>query len=407
MGEAAFGRRYGNRAMVWGAIAGTIPDLDVVGNLFLEEMPALAFHRGITHSLLFAFLFPLLLGYVIHRLYDSDIYKRKWFKGFGMLTSVVFYALLSVAFYFILTMIQGRPSIETGVVLLALGGWIFFRMWKRYIVAEVALPSQSRYWDWVWLVFLATVTHPILDSCTAYGTQLWQPFSDTRVAWHNISVVDPLFTLPFFACVVVASTKNRLSKARFWWNWSGIIFSLLYMGWTVGNKIEVTRVFERTLEVQEIEYKRYLTTPTILNNILWYCVAEADSGYYSGTYSLMEQQDTLRNMNYLQKNHDWIEPYKGDRDLEIAKWFSDGYFNVIKRKDGRMQLNDLRYGAMTEDYSNEDDYVFAFIIEERDEWIEVKGSRGRNGRDGREAVRRLWQRMWYASPEVTRRGSTQ
>ena len=32
VGEAALGRKVGNRAMVWGAIAGTIPDLDVISN---------------------------------------------------------------------------------------------------------------------------------------------------------------------------------------------------------------------------------------------------------------------------------------------------------------------------------------------------------------------------------------
>jgi len=30
VGDAVLGKKIGNRAMVWGAIAGTIPDLDVL-----------------------------------------------------------------------------------------------------------------------------------------------------------------------------------------------------------------------------------------------------------------------------------------------------------------------------------------------------------------------------------------
>ena len=56
VGEVVLGRRIGNRAMVWGAVAGTIPDMDVLGKYFLSELDNLAFHRGISHSLLFCVL---------------------------------------------------------------------------------------------------------------------------------------------------------------------------------------------------------------------------------------------------------------------------------------------------------------------------------------------------------------
>ncbi|MGB1142034.1 MAG: metal-dependent hydrolase, partial [Halioglobus sp.] len=43
---------------------------------------------------------------------------------------------------------------------------------------------------------LGYATHALLDSCTTYGTMLFWPFSDARIAWNTISVIDPLFTLP-------------------------------------------------------------------------------------------------------------------------------------------------------------------------------------------------------------------
>jgi len=46
VGETVLGKKVGNRAMVWGAVGGTIPDLDILANFFTDEMTALAFHRG-------------------------------------------------------------------------------------------------------------------------------------------------------------------------------------------------------------------------------------------------------------------------------------------------------------------------------------------------------------------------
>src|SRR5690606_37296019 len=46
-------------------------------------------------------------------------------------------------------------------------------------------------------------SHALLDACTSYGTLLLWPFSDVRVAWSVVSVVDPLFTLPVVALVVL------------------------------------------------------------------------------------------------------------------------------------------------------------------------------------------------------------
>ena len=62
VGEVVLGRKIGNRAMLWGAVAGTIPDLDVmIGSLFMNEVNGLAFHRAITHSIFFAVTFSFLL----------------------------------------------------------------------------------------------------------------------------------------------------------------------------------------------------------------------------------------------------------------------------------------------------------------------------------------------------------
>ena len=56
--------------------------------------------------------------------------------------------------------------------------------------------------------FLGYATHGLLDACTSYGTQLFWPFSDERVTWNNISIVDPLFTLPIVILLILAITTR-------------------------------------------------------------------------------------------------------------------------------------------------------------------------------------------------------
>lgn len=85
IGEAVLGRKVGNRAMVYGAIAGTIPDLDIIANFFTDTVTALEIHRGFTHSIVFAATFGPFLGWLVSR-YE----KYKVFKGWAWLFFWVF-----------------------------------------------------------------------------------------------------------------------------------------------------------------------------------------------------------------------------------------------------------------------------------------------------------------------------
>ena len=80
VGEAVLGKKVGNRAMFYGAIAGTIPDLDVLSSFFVDTVTALEIHRGFTHSLLFCLIFAPIFGYLVSRI---DSYKSV--KGWSML----------------------------------------------------------------------------------------------------------------------------------------------------------------------------------------------------------------------------------------------------------------------------------------------------------------------------------
>src|SRR5690554_7539050 len=70
VGEAVLGRKVGNRAMFYGAIAGTIPDLDVISSFFVDTVRALEIHRGITHSIFFSIVFAPIFGWIVSKIED-------------------------------------------------------------------------------------------------------------------------------------------------------------------------------------------------------------------------------------------------------------------------------------------------------------------------------------------------
>lgn len=77
VGEAVLGRKVGNKAMLYGAIAGTIPDFDVFASYFTDTVSALSIHRGFTHSIVFSVLFAPIFGWIVSR-YETYKNFKNW-----------------------------------------------------------------------------------------------------------------------------------------------------------------------------------------------------------------------------------------------------------------------------------------------------------------------------------------
>lgn len=89
IGEALLGKKIGRKAMLWGALADTIPDFDVFASPCVSNAHQLLIHRGITHSFLFAIVISFLLGYLFTKWFrKSDVTQKEWTILFllGMLT---------------------------------------------------------------------------------------------------------------------------------------------------------------------------------------------------------------------------------------------------------------------------------------------------------------------------------
>ena len=277
--EVVAGKKLGNKAIVWGAIAGTLPDLDVIFMPFIDSVQSISFHRGVSHSLF-------------------------W---------------ISVAAPFI--------------------AWLVYRIYKNK-------EPQAGYGTWLALIWIAMFTHPLIDSLTTYGTQLFLPFSNWNFYYPSIFVADLAYTIPLLLGLFFAWRRLKTSRARRMFNYAGIAMSCLYLCFCFVNKMYINSVFEEALWMQKKSYTRLITGPTPLNQILWYGVAEGDNGeYYLGMYSHLDK-DTNIEFRTLYKNEEEVGNWEGTEALEKLRWFSDDFYRVKALPGDTLAFFDLRFGSL-------------------------------------------------------------
>ena len=301
VGEAVLGKKIGNKAMLYGAIAGTIPDLDIFASYFTDTVTALEIHRGFSHSIFFSVLFAPIFGWLISKV--------------------------------------ERRSIAS---------------WK----------------DWSLLMFWGLFTHPILDSFTTWGTQLFWPF-EIRLAFKNIFVIDPLYTLPFLIFLILAMRAERGSQRRRKMNNLGLIISSIYLIISIGLKGITYSKFEETLEKQKISYLQIQTKPAPFNTILWTANVEIEDAYLIGNYSLFDTKPIL--FKLYPKNHELLGAMKSEDKVKRLIAISNGWYTISQKED-QLYFNNLQFGVL--DFNAEiPNFVFSYrLIQENDEMLieEVK-----------------------------------
>mgnify|MGYP002402137860 CR=1 FL=1 len=92
MGEAFSGRILGKRAMLWGAMAQSLPDIDFLAGLWMDTASNLLAHRGFTHSILFCVVVSPFLALAADRLHQPhNITFKNWLLFFfGTISGHIF-----------------------------------------------------------------------------------------------------------------------------------------------------------------------------------------------------------------------------------------------------------------------------------------------------------------------------
>ncbi len=381
--------------MLWGAIGGTIPDLDVMAEFFTNRMDAMAFHRGFMHSMVFAAIMPWILAHLALWFYSQGVYRLRGYKLAAGLIWVIFFLGAAAGINAIPVLLGEGLSWYIFVPTLFLGAWFTWRLWKDYWKRDLS-EVQAPYWMWVMLFFASIVTHPILDCFTNFGTQIWQPFSDLRVQWTTVSVVDPLYTVPFGLCLLLAARFERTQKIRLYLTWVGILWSCGYLAYTYWHKQQANALFEQALQAKEIRYQRYMSGPSIMNNIVWYGLAEGDTAYYYGMVGLNDCRPEFRKISTLPKNHQLLAHIpQDDKAYRFLRWFTNGYYDVLPYGKDTLQVNDLRFGLLGDTLQNRN-YIFPFLLfkNKHGEWDIYQHNRNTQGREGfKRSIGELWHKV--------------
>jgi inner membrane protein len=208
-----------------------------------------------------------------------------------------------------------------------------------------------RWWLALWL---ALVTHPLLDAMTVYGTQLAQPFSSHPFGLGSVFIIDPAYTLPLLVGVIAVLRMPIERGLR--WNAAGLLLSTLYLGWGLVAQHQVRGVAERALAAQGIATERVLVTPTPFNSVLWRVVAMTPDGYHEGFRSLLDEGDAMR-FDRFDRGTPLYEALAREWAVGDIARFSRGFFALAQRGE-RVTITDLRMGQ-------EPAYVFSFEVAER------------------------------------------
>ena len=340
VGVAVMGRRTAVwKAALWGAIGGTLPDLDVVidhGNPVLNMVR----HRAESHSLFYLTLFAPLLAWVAAKLHgEADGCRRRAAPSPHRTPS-------------------GGSDPHSG------GAWG---------------PYFKRWWLALWLVL---ITHPLLDNMTVYGTQLLMPFTDHPFAISSVFIIDPAYTVPLIVGVVAAL---RLKNDRgLQWNAVALAISTAYLGWSMVVQHHVTTIARASMPAPNIAADNLLVTPSPFNTVLWRLVATTPEQYFEGYYSLLDPEPTVRWTAH-PRGADLIEQFHGVDAVQRIAAFSHGFYRLENSTD-RVVLTDLRMGQ-------EPAYTFRFDLGQPNEVGSAPIQQLSMRADFGKALAWLWERL--------------
>ena len=292
MGEAFAGKTVGRKAMLWGILAQSIPDIDFIAAFWMKTTDNLLAHRGFTHSLLFGGIIAFILTFFAEKWHrPHNISFKKWIAFFG---SVIF-------------------------------------------------------------------VHLFLDAFNNYGVGWFEPFSHYRISFNSIYVADPFFSIwSAIAIIALLILKRKDSRRKFWWRF-GLGMSFLYLSYCVINKLKIDHDVQQIFAKQNIPHSRYFTTPTPLQNWLWYVVAGDDKGYYVGFRSVFDRKKEIQ-FEFFPRNDSLIQYVKSIDDLNKLIRFSQQFYTADKYSD-TVVFNDLRFGQVIGWDSPREKFAFHYYLQ--------------------------------------------
>lgn len=191
---------------------------------------------------------------------------------------------------------------------------------------------------------LGYATQGLLDAATSYGTVLFWPFSDIRIAWKIISVIDPLFTVPLLLLIILSAVMRNGLYARIALAWVA-----LYLGLgTLQQQAALEMGREIARERGHVPV-RLEARPSFGNIVVWKTLYEADGRYHVDAVRpnlspKVFQGESVAKLD-IARDLPWLDTdTQQARDIERFRHFSDGFISRDPVLPNR--VIDVRYSVL-------------------------------------------------------------
>ncbi len=220
-------------------------------------------------------------------------------------------------------------------ILAATIAWVLLR--RRVAWSSLLLPG-----------FAAGVSHILCDAWTSYGTRLWWPFSDARVAWDMVSIIDPLVTLPLLICVIIALFRPQGKALRV-----GFGILLFYLGLSLVQRERASAAVRELAESRGHAIERLTVKPSFANIVVWRGIYLYDGHYHAAAVRPGFGQPTVLAGESIKAFDLAVMETQLDSGSRLAKdmarfiHFSDGWVAEVAAPDSSTRvLGDIRYSML-------------------------------------------------------------
>ncbi|MEO1595356.1 MAG: metal-dependent hydrolase [Pseudomonadota bacterium] len=204
-------------------------------------------------------------------------------------------------------------------------------------------------WPMLLAIWLAFVTHPLLDCMTIYGTQALQPFSDYPISVGSVFIIDPVFSVPLAVALVLA--LRRPARRRHVLS-IALAFCASYLALSSGLQARLERSAALAAPAGASSVK---ATPTPFNTLRWRLLRLSSDGHCDQFVYAWQRPQPARWRCYPQQR-EFEDGLGNHAPYQRMRWFTHGWY-ALRRDGDALVLTDLRMGS-------EGFYIFRFVLGE-------------------------------------------
>lgn len=217
-------------------------------------------------------------------------------------------------------------------LLVALIAWWPVHRWRpRIRFARVYLWS-----------LLGVASHGVLDALTSYGTRLYWPFDDARVAWNVISVIDPLFSVPLALLLGAGVAWRSRRTVRI-----AVIWAAFYLAVAAVQHQRAENIVRHWAADRGLAAERVLAKPSFANVVLWRGLIDDGSDLHAVALRIVPGSPAVVWPGASVPHWRPARTVPGSplaRDLERFEHFSHQWtFRYRAYEDGDLFIGDFRY----------------------------------------------------------------